>query len=246
MMGFGFRFFTTTTTWAVYSLLKLYELTTNETYLQSALKGLDWLKSKQKINGRMTTTYELYRGEPMRENWRPPSSETAEVILPFSEAVKLGFNEYQKNMQLAIEWLISLQHPSGGIRNCDKTSIDASEQNDPDLADMVYTNSYALISSIEAFKILKTYLKLKRFIEKLALFLMNIQVKDDVPWKGGWRGSYSLSRQTWAGRAIFGGNIEEEGGMYSVYTGWSTAVILTGLTRLRQVLKENFQKINSL
>ncbi|MEM1944514.1 MAG: prenyltransferase/squalene oxidase repeat-containing protein [Nitrososphaerota archaeon] len=233
-----FPVFVTTTNWATYSLLRLYSATKNNVYLEAALKGLDWLINKQKQNGRITTTYELYRGEPMRENWRPPSSETAEVILPLVEASRLGFNEYRKNLEAALSWLMTLQHESGGIMNCDDESINASEECNKYLADLVYTNSYALLSAIEALKV--TMRKdLETFVEKLATFLMKIQVREDVFWKGGWRGSYDLMEKKWAGRSLLGGNFEEEGGMYSVYTGWSAAVILLGLTKLAKIIQKN-------
>jgi hypothetical protein len=184
----------------------------------------------------MTTTYEMYKGQPFRENWRPPSSESAEFTILASHIYEqLKVDESLENLEKVFSWLSGLQAPNGAVRNCDENSMEASEQNNSNLADFVYTNGYALLGSLAAFKATSAdnYLL---FAKKLGEFLVNKQVKEDVAWKGSWRGSYDVVNEEWAGRALFGENPEEEGGMYSVYTGWTTAPILLGLSLLYQYL----------
>lgn len=234
----GERFppFVTTTIWGTLALAYLYQYTRDSQYLNSLQKALQWLYKRIHQNGRMTTTYEMYKGEPFRENWRPPSSESAEFIILAAHIYELfKFEESFKNLEKVFLWLSGLQASNGAVRNCDEASMEASEQNNPNLTDFVYTNGYALLGSLMAFKATSSD-KYLLFAKKLGEFLVNNQVKEDVQWKGSWRGSYDVLKEEWAGRALFGENVEEEGGMYSVYTGWTTAPILLGLSLLYKYL----------
>ncbi len=230
--GEWFPPFVTTTTWGVLANVHLYRYSKEIQFSRNLEKGCDWLFKRILKNGRLNTTYELYRGEPFRENWRPPSSESAEFLILVSELYRNFKNDNTlKYMERVFSWVSSLQVANGAIINCDITSKEASEQNNPELADLVYTNGYALIGGTSAHE--ATSLPVYRsFSKKLAEFLCSIQIRKNVQWMGGWRGSYDVVRNRWAGRALYGGNVEEEGGMYSVYTGWTTAPILYGLTGL--------------
>ena len=228
--------FVTATTWGALALAYIYQYTGDSHYLERLYQSLHWLYTRMHQNGRMTTTYEMYKGQAFRENWRPPSSESAEFsILAAHIYEQLKFEESFEHLEKVFSWLSRLQAQNGAVRNCDEDSRKASEQNNPDLADFVYTNGYALLGSLAACKATSSD-KYLFFAKKLGAFLVNTQVREDVPWKGSWRGSYDVIKEEWAGRAFFGDNPEEEGGMYSVYTGWTTAPILLGLSQLYQYL----------
>jgi hypothetical protein len=68
--------------------------------------------------------------------------------------------------------------------------------------------------------------------EKLAGFLASIQCSGESPlWDGAWRGSYNAVTRQWDGRANQNNHIDE-GGMYSVYTGWCASTIMYGMLLL--------------
>ena len=202
----------------------------NETFRQAAFKGINWMSEHMAAGGRMLTSFETAQTEA----WRPPSSETAIALKAF--AVASRYSQYLtawNGMMSLAKALTRWQDASGAIRNCDEDSAGASLQNDPDLTDMVYTNGYALLAFQEALHAngLGEY---KRASEKLADFLADVQCwgeGESGKWDGSWRGSYSLRRKQWYGRANQGNELDE-GGMYSAYTGWSTAPIAYGLLRM--------------
>jgi len=230
--GKWFPPFVTTTIWGTLAYLYLYRYTKDEKIYHKIMNGIEWLLDHILDTGRLTTTYELYRGEKFRENWRPPSSESAELMILLSEAYReFKSGDILDRLESVFFWLSSLQTESGGVVNCDIGSKNASEQNNTHLADMVYTNGYALIGGLCAYESTGSS-AYRVFSEKLGTFLSSIQVHEDVQWRGGWRGSYDVVKNEWAGRALYGGNTEEEGGMYSVYTGWTTVPILQGLAYL--------------
>jgi hypothetical protein len=70
--------------------------------------------------------------------------------------------------------------------------------------------------------------------KKLADFLTGIQCSNESPlWDGAWRGSYNLNTRQWEGRADQN-NPADEGGEFSVYTGWCAAPIMYGLLMLTE------------
>ena len=50
-------------------------------------------------------------------------------------------------------------------------------------------------------------------------------------WNGGWRGAYDVNKKIWSGRANQN-NLIDEGGQYSVYTGWCATNIMLGMTEV--------------
>ena len=71
---------------------------------------------------------------------------------------------------------------------------------------------------------------------KLADFLMGIQCTGESHlWDGAWRGAYNVRKGCWSGRANQNNDIDE-GGMYSVYTGWCNTTIMQGLLELERLL----------
>jgi hypothetical protein len=194
----------------------------------AAFKGANWMIGQVTESGRIRTSFETAH----TESWRPPSSEIASALK--SIAVVARFSRYidaWNAMMTLGKALIRLQDKSGAIRDCDDDSKDASRQNNSDLTDMVYTDGYALLAFQEAFRSngLENF---RVAFTKLADFLVGVQCWGEAgQYDGSWRGSYSLKRKRWAGRANQD-NEMDEGGMYSAYTGWSTAPIAYGLLRM--------------
>jgi hypothetical protein len=197
-------------------------------YLASARRGLDWLRAQILPSGRVSTSYELAR----IEGWRPASSETAMALKLFAIARHLLDDErYAEPLAALGDNLLGLQDSaSGAIRNRDTDSAGASQQDDPTLTDLVYTAGYALIALQEAHQATGE----TRYLEgsvRLADFLARVQCYGESPrWDGGWRGSLDARSGTPRGRADRD-NPLDEGGLYSVYTGWCAAPITYGLLR---------------
>lgn len=194
-------------------------------------RALDHLLSLQLPDGRMQTTYEVQR----REDWRPVSSETAETLRAFALSQRLLGIDLTAPIAGATGYLAGLTADNGAIRNCDDASTDASLQNDDSLTDLVYTCGYALHAWLDAWRLTADPAHLDA-ATRLGEFLMSIQVDDPtVAWHGAWRGSYDIDRQLWRGRANQNNPIDE-GGEFSVYTGWTASTIANGLLRLRAAL----------
>lgn len=211
-------------TWPLIGLSRLWQRTGVESYRSAALRALAYLKSLQLPNGRVRTSYEISR----IENWRPVSSENAMALLAFSVAQQSLAEDLTQEIEACGRFVLSLAADTGAIRNCDAASADASEQNDPDLTDLVYTNGYGLFAFTEAYRATGQTAYRDAAIA-LARFLASIQCRDESPlWDGAWRGSYDVVRKEWRGRANHQ-NPLDEGGMYSVYTGWCAAPITAGL-----------------
>jgi hypothetical protein len=102
---------------------------------------------------------------------------------------------------------------------------------------MVYTNGYGLMAWAEAYRVTgrKAY---RDAAVALAGFLASIRCQGENPlWDGAWRGSYDVLRGEWSGRADQQ-NPLDEGGMYSVYTGWCNMPIATGLLWVSEILRK--------
>lgn len=221
--------------WLVSGFYLLHNITLDKRYLQSAEKGMAYLISLINPMGRSYTSYEVIK----MEDWRPVSSETAIMLYALSIAYKVTKkNVYLQKLNLVAEYLLSLQHESGAIINCKDDCLNASQQNNKDLCDLVYTQGFALQALVFTFDVTEE----KKFLDaayRLGDFLVNIQCNGESElWDGGWRGSYNVVTEEWDGRANQN-NAIDEGGMYSVYTGWCCTNIVYGLELLEQH-RENY------
>ena len=220
-------------TWPVAGLARLWKLTGQDKYRAGALAGLEYLKSLVLPGGRLRTSYEINKVE----NWRPVSSETAMALMAFAVVQRELGIDLSAQIEATGQFLLSLAHPCGAICNCDATCLEASEQNDANLTDLVYTDGYALQALAEAYQTTGQAAYQQAALE-LAQFLARIQCQGENPlWDGAWRGSYHVVNGQWAGRADQH-NPLDEGGMYSVYTGWCALPIATGMQMVSQWLSE--------
>jgi len=219
--------------WLAAGIMQCYYHTKNKKYLDSARKALAYLLDLQLENGRFKTTYEIHKSE----DWRPASSESAIALFCLSRIQKYDPSERVKRaIERVADFVISLQHESGGIVNCNENCKGASLQEDEELCDLVYTQGFALMGLTESYRQLgkQEYLDAAK---KLGKFLISIQCQGESElWDGGWRGSYNVVKGCWAGRSDQNNPIDE-GGMYSVYTGWCAATIIFGLLCLEDFIE---------
>lgn len=218
--------------WLIAGIAMLGNITGEQKYRDSARRGLDYVLPLQKADGRFTTTYEIQKSE----DWRPVSSEAAIALFCLARVMKHDpAARIQNALERVLSFVLSLQHETGAIVNCSPSSMGASLQEDPDLCDLVYTEGFALMAFVEAHRVLNDGASLVA-AKKLANFLMSIQCQGESPlWDGAWRGAYNVKTGQWAGRADQNNEIDE-GGMYSVYTGWCNAPIMYGLLELEKLI----------
>lgn len=217
--------------WLTAGFYLLYSLTADKRYLLSAEKGMAYLIPLILPSGRITTSYEMLE----IEDWRPVSSETAIMLLTLSIAYQVtGKACYKHKLHITAEYLLSLQYKNGAILNCQDDCVNASRQNNKNLCDLVYTQGFALQALIFAYDVTGE----DKYLEaafRLGDFLVSIQCRGESDlWDGGWRGSYNVVTKEWDGRANQN-NAIDEGGMYSVYTGWCCTNIVYGLELLERL-----------
>jgi rhamnogalacturonyl hydrolase YesR len=211
--------------WLAAGIAMCYGVTGEEKYLESVRRALGYVLPLQKESGRFTTSYEIIRCE----DWRPASSEASIAMFCLARILKyIPDTEYRKVFDKAASYVLSIQHKSGGIMNSDEEGETASLQDNRFVCDLVYTEGFALMGLNEAFSLTDEE-KYKVSAVKLADFLVSIQCRRENPlWVGAWRGAYNPVLKRWEGRANQHNDIDE-GGMYSVYTGWCCSTIMDGL-----------------
>ena len=171
--------------------------------------------------------------------WRPVSSENAIALYAFAHAWRsYPDSAWKAACENILPFFLGLvDEKTGAVRNCDASSMDASQNNDPDLCDFVYTQGFALHAFLELYEAFGDGAMLAR-AEKLADWIVSVQCRGESPkWDGSWRGAISLSTGKWAGRCNQNNVILDEGGEFSAYTGWSAYPICMGLLRLVRCLE---------
>ena len=221
--------------WLMVGLYKLWAITQDERYYVAANKALRYCLDALVLEDRIRTSYEIDKCE----DWRPYSSEVAIMLLGVVEAFHYEKEETFKSKLQKIsaflgKTLLEMQHKSGAILNQgSKTMEGLTLQEGGGLADLVYTEGFALCALVRAYETLKEE-KYLNAAKNLSNFLMEIQCKGESPyWDGAWRGSYDVEKGCWAGRCNQNNQIDE-GGMYSVYTGWCCTNIMIGLLQLEK------------
>jgi len=220
--------------WLAAGLIMCYTATGNVKYKKSAYLAYDYVLRLQLDNGRILTSYEIEK----IEDWRPASSEAAIALYTFSKAYnEVHDSKFLDPIKKSGKYLLSLQDKCGGILNCDDGSMMASLQNDKNLCDLVYTQGFALMGLSEAAKATGESIFTSGACN-LARFLIKIQCNGESDlWDGAWRGSFNITTWKWDGRADQNNPIDE-GGMYSVYTGWCAATIMYGLLLVYQLIEQ--------
>ncbi|MBO4795308.1 MAG: hypothetical protein J5547_04425 [Clostridia bacterium] len=220
--------------WMAAGIAMCYGVTGERKYLDSAKKALSYALTLQTESGRFKTSYELMKCE----DWRPASSEASIAMFCLARILKyIPDPEYKAAFDKVCGYVLSIQHECGGVLNSDEEGFSASLQDDRMRCDLVYTEGFALEGFVESYKLTGEE-RFKAAAVKLADFLVSIQCKNESPlWDGAWRGAYSVVRKCWEGRANQNNGIDE-GGMYSVYTGWCCSNIMDGLLGVSRMLNE--------
>jgi uncharacterized protein YyaL (SSP411 family) len=214
--------------WMMAAMYKCYQVFKDEKYLQSGRKAFGYIKSIVK-GDRLLTAFETEG----TENWRPVSSENAIAIYCLAQAYQCDKNpEILSVLKIICAFVDRLiDEKTGAVVNCTADSISASENNSEEICDLVYTESFALNAFIKMYEVFNDDDYLKK-AKKLATWLSDIQCKHENPlWDGGWRGSYNIKHERWEGRCNQN-NLIDEGGMYSVYTGWTALPIVFGMLKI--------------
>ena len=220
--------------WMAAGIAMCYGVTGEEKYAESVRRAIGYVLPLQKESGRFTTSYELMKSE----DWRPASSEASLAMFCLARILKyMPEKAWFEAFEKVAGYVLSLQHESGGIINSDEEGMSASLQDDRMRCDLVYTEGFALIGLNEAYALTKD-VKYKEAAVRLADFLVSIQCENEnVLWDGAWRGAYNPVTNRWEGRANQNNDIDE-GGMYSVYTGWCCSNIMDGLLGVSKMLQE--------
>ncbi len=208
----------------------------DDKYTKSGNKAFEYLKTTIK-DGRMLTTYEITDGGT--ENWRAVSSENVIAIYTLSYSYKYHKNqEFKDYVDLLSKFVDTLiDKDTGAVINGTQDLKHTSQNNDINLADLVYTDNFAISSFLEAYEVFGDRSALDKAI-KLADWLLDIQCKgESYLWDGGWRGAYNLKTKKWDGRCDQNNAMLDEGGEFSVYVGWTTLPIVFALIRLRKILR---------
>ena len=220
--------------WLMAGMYKMYRVTGERKYLNSGERALSYFDIQLISGGRILTSYQLEK----TEDWRPYSSEIAIALLVSSETYAIiGDKRLKKTADEMYTMLSALQRDCGAVVNSNESEDVTSLNNDPDLADLVYTQGFALNAFISRYKTTGDADALAA-AKSLAVFLMDIQCSGESRlWDGAWRGSYSISKVSWAGTCDQNNSIDE-GGMYSVYAGWCCSNIAHGLLRLTECIDD--------
>ncbi|MEH7236015.1 hypothetical protein [Bacillus sp. JJ1562] len=138
----------------------------------------------------------------------------------------------RKGLYEILEYLAEHQHELGGIEESDNPDPDRYGTEDTGvfringegIADQLYTNNFLLMNAWETWKATGDP-TVQAFYEKLSHFLSGIQIySPKKEFAGGWMRSFHLESGEY-----FGNNGDTGWGAYVIESGWTNAIILSGL-----------------
>lgn len=149
----------------------------------------------------------------------------------------------RKGLYEVLDYLADNQHELGGIEESDNPDPErygtedtgVFRMNGEGIADQLYTNNFLLMNTWEAWKATGDPV-VKELNEKLVRFLSSIQITSSKKeFDGGWMRSFHLDRGEY-----FGNNGDTGWGAYVIESGWTNAIIVSGLIlrELNQALVE--------
>jgi uncharacterized protein YyaL (SSP411 family) len=140
---------------------------------------------------------------------------TITMLTPFALAYAITQKpEYRAVLDALRRYLISRQHPSGTIK---QTGIDC--------VNLVYAQNWGVGGFCAAYEATRDPTFLEAGL-RLTDFLARVQLVDANPHlHGAWVGSYNVAKD------FPGGNMDDEGNLYDLYTSWSAGPIVSGLLR---------------
>lgn len=199
------------------AFIQAYLVTGQREYLDTAIKG---------------SIYMLERTEQLKFMYSRTSG-YGRFVLPLAYLLKHDESgAIRKGLEQVTDYLLSWQHSSGAIEEADNPDPERFGQEDAGvyiyngegIADQLYTNNFLLMNVWEAWKATgdEKYSKLYR---DLTNYLCRIQIKSHDPrFDGGWMRAYDLN-----GKEYFGNNGDTGWGPYCLESGWTNAMIPTGM-----------------
>lgn len=224
--------------WLMTGLFSLSKITGEEKYAAAGRKAFAAARRQIK-EGRMRTSFEIGGAEA----WRPVSSENHIALLCFALSYRYtGDKVFIDAIQEISPFCDRLvDEETGAVKNSDGSAPKASLNNSETLCDFVYTQGYAFLAMIELYKVLGDKKYLDR-ASKAAAFAIETQLSEGDPkTDGAWRGSYDIRTKKAEGRCNQRNSLDE-GGKYSVYTGWCALPITAGLLSLYLMEKTDGEK----
>lgn len=211
------------------AFIQAYYVSNDEKFLQAAHKGsLTLLENKENLKFMYSKTAGYSR-----------------FLLSLSQVYALTKDEsIRKGLYEVIEYLSAQQHDLGGIEESDNPDPErygtedtgVFRMNEEGIADQLYTNNFLVMNAWEAWKATRDS-AIHDFHERLVDFISTIQISSPrKEFDGGWMRSFHLERGEY-----FGNNGDTGWGAYVIESGWTNAVILSGL-----LLKEMNQSLLDL
>lgn len=217
-------------TWMMAAMYVTYSYTNDERFLVCGDRAFSFVKRNIK-QGRVLSSYETGG----TEKWRPVSSDCYIALLCFCRSYEITRDaEFLRCIEETAPFLDELlDSETGAVLNCTESTADITNQGNHRMSDLVYTDGFAINALIEAYRILGEKSYLDKAV-RLGKWLESIQLCEGEPlYDGAWRGSYHLDLKTYYGRC---GNSADEGGVYSIYTGWSTLPIVMGMLKIQKAI----------
>ncbi|MFH1921760.1 MAG: hypothetical protein ABIP48_17995, partial [Planctomycetota bacterium] len=219
------------TCWGVAGLLIAYEELGREEYLQSAERALAaYVKGATPAEGLQpdgSIACHCTHCNALEDNHKIRSSIT--MLTPFALAYKITRKpEYRRVLDDLHRFLSAAQHTAGVIKT-----------DDSDCVNLIYAQNWGPQGFCEAFeatgdgKFLETGLKIADFFARAQL------VDDDPNLDGAWVASYNVAKD------FPGGNIDDEGNLYDLYTSWGAGPIVYGFQRLLPHVEERLKNAAS-
>jgi hypothetical protein len=204
--------------WGAAGLLVAYRKLGNEAWLRSAEQALEAYRRGREPGEGLQPDGSLvcYCNHATSAEDGHAIRSTITMLTPFALAYGITRKvEYRQVLDGLCRYLVAHQDASGAIR-----------QAGDDCVNLVYAQNWGPIGFCEAYEATGE----RRFLEaglRLADFLVRVQVLDQDPHlHGAWVGSYNLAKD------FPGGNIDDEGNLYDLYTSWTAGPIVYGLQRL--------------
>ena len=206
------------TSWGVAGLLFAYQEFGDERYLQSAERALAaYVKGVTPPEGMQpdgSIVCHCTHGNPLEDDHKIRSSIT--MLTPYALAYAITKRaEYRRVLDELQRFLAAHQHSSGVIK---------MDQND--CVNLIYAQNWGLQGFCEAFEATGD----DKFLQaglRLADFFARVQLVDDDPHHdGAWVGNYNVAKD------LPGGNMDDEGNLYDLYTSWGAGPIVYGFERL--------------
>lgn len=214
------------------AFIQAYYVSNDKKFLQAAYKGtLTLLNNKEKMKFMYSKTAGYSR-----------------FLLSLAQLYAVTKDEViRKGLDEIIDYLSGHQHELGGIEEADNPDPDrygtedtgVFRLNNEGIADQLYTNNFLSVNAWEAVKATGD-LDFKNFHENIVEFISSIQISSPRhEFDGGWMRSFHLNRGEY-----FGNNGDTGWGAYVIESGWTNAIILSGLLlkELNQSLLEFDEK----